>query len=99
MAVMVVQMLSIATAPYFSWLEWRPMRFLGKISYSLFLYQQVVIHPVSSRLSQFPAAVQLTAAIVVTAIIATLSYYVVERPFLNLKAKGSAAAKAKSNAP
>jgi peptidoglycan/LPS O-acetylase OafA/YrhL len=99
MAVMLVQMLSMPAVPWFRWLDSRLMIFLGQISYSLFLYQQLVIHPVSQRMAGWPSGIQLIGAILVTVFIAVFSYYLVEKPFLNLKARSSAAVKAKTRPP
>ena len=63
---------------WYSWLEWRPMRALGIISYSLYLY-----HPFANHL---PSAVRiLPVEIAFSITLATASYLIVERPFLALK--------------
>jgi len=61
-----------------------PLRFLGQISYSLYLWQQpflVVRQPPWHGLRTFPTSV--CAAL----FLAILSFYLVERPFLSLKSK------------
>ena len=61
-----------------------PARFLGRISYSLYLWQQpllVIRHPSWGGLRTFP--INLGLAIV----LAVFSYYAIERPFLALKAR------------
>ncbi|HLK88450.1 MAG TPA: acyltransferase [Polyangia bacterium] len=63
-----------------------PFRFLGRISYSLYLWQQpfvVLRTPSWGGLRTFPVSI----AVAVT--LAVLSHYVVERPFLALKARFS----------
>jgi peptidoglycan/LPS O-acetylase OafA/YrhL len=84
-AILVVQMISLSSTALWKWTEWRAVKYLGRISYSLYLYQQLTLHAVRNALSSYPVLVQLTGAIVVTIILATISYYVIERPFLKLK--------------
>jgi len=62
-------------------LEWAPLRWIGRISYSLYLWQQLflIVHSdnwLLSRLQHFPAN------LIATFLCAVLSYYVVERPML-----------------
>jgi peptidoglycan/LPS O-acetylase OafA/YrhL len=65
-------------------LEWSPLRWIGRISYSLYLWQQLFFterflyfHPLG-RLEAWPFNLYLTF------MLATLSYYVVERPLIRL---------------
>jgi peptidoglycan/LPS O-acetylase OafA/YrhL len=65
-------------------LEWRPLRWVGRISYSLYLWQQLffterflLFRPLG-RLETWPLNLLLTF------LMATLSYYGVERPLVRL---------------
>jgi peptidoglycan/LPS O-acetylase OafA/YrhL len=60
------------------------MRYLGKISYSIYLYQQVVVYP-AMKLASGSRVLGVIAAIVVTIAFAMGSWYVVEQPFLRLR--------------
>ncbi len=66
-------------------LQWRPMLFLGRLSYSLYLWQQLFFAqrapdgPPIDRVRHFPIDLALTFGC------ALASYYWVERPFLALK--------------
>ncbi len=84
-AVLIMQLVSLSATPWWSWIDARPLKFLGRISYSLYLYQQIAIHPVKHALAAYPVVVQLGAAICVTLLMAVISYYLVEQPFLRLK--------------
>ena len=84
-AILVVQVIVFSSTRLWSWTEWRVCRFLGRISYSLYLYQQLTLHAVRHALEAYPPVVQLAGAIVVTIIAATISYYFIEQPFLKLK--------------
>lgn len=65
-------------------LEWAPLRGLGRISYSLYLWQQIFLYPpwqpkpIAGGVQVFP--VSLVAAFSC----AVASYYLVERPFIRL---------------
>ena len=61
------------------------MIYLGTISYSVYLYQQIVPGPVMRSLARFPIGVQLAVSLAVILLLATGSYYIIERPFLRLK--------------
>lgn len=65
-------------------LNWNWMRYLGTISYSVYLYQQLLLEPVQKLLLRHPA-VALPAAILAVILAASASYWIVERPFLRLK--------------
>jgi peptidoglycan/LPS O-acetylase OafA/YrhL len=72
-------------------LDWKVMRYLGKISYGLYVYHYPVIW-FSARIRDVfvidePVAKLWTAliAILVTVGIASASYYLLEKPLLNLK--------------
>jgi peptidoglycan/LPS O-acetylase OafA/YrhL len=66
--------------PFGRLLNARPLRFIGVLSYSLYLWQQVFLNRNSEAwISSFPVNLLLAA------IAALGSYFVVERPFLRLK--------------
>lgn len=83
--VLIAQLIALSRTRLWSWLDSAPARFLGRISYPLYLYQQVTLFPVRRVLAEYPVAVQLAAAIAVTIVVASLSYYVIERPFLRMR--------------
>lgn len=70
-----------------------PLRFLGKISYGLYVYH-VLGTALASRglklLSMYSPFTLLTFAFVATVMMAVASYYLLERPFLRLKTRVSA---------
>ena len=84
-AIIIVQMLALSSTVYFRWLEWPSVRFLGDISYSLYLWQQFTLG-VTKHL-QLIMPVKLMVAVAFTIAAASFSYYVIERPFLKLKDK------------
>jgi len=84
-ALLLAQLISLHSTLLWSWLDSSIACYLGRISYSLYLYQQITLHPAKKILSGQPVLVQLVAAIVVTITVASGSYYLIERPFLKLK--------------
>ena len=72
-------------------LAWRPLAWVGLVSYAVFLWHNPVIAMIS-RLGWVHGGTQVgrallyvTIALAITLPIAALSYYYVERPFLSLK--------------
>jgi peptidoglycan/LPS O-acetylase OafA/YrhL len=84
-AVFIVQMIAFSSTRSWGWTGWGAVRFLGRISYSLYLYQQLTMYSARKALAAYPVIIQLAGAILVTIILATISHYVIERPFLRLK--------------
>jgi peptidoglycan/LPS O-acetylase OafA/YrhL len=75
------------------WLDSKPAAYLGRISYPLYLYHMLATHVAGRIAGHFPGrstfffvAISLFVAI----LIASCSYYIVEKPFLALKEKRSA---------
>jgi peptidoglycan/LPS O-acetylase OafA/YrhL len=61
-------------------LNWRPMVFVGTLSYSLYLWQQLFLNRLADGpMSSFPVNIVLAGAL------ALASYYLVERPALRLR--------------
>lgn len=58
------------------WLSWPPIVWLGRISYGLYMYHEIVLH-----------AVPPLPALGLTVAIAAASYYLFERSFLRLKGR------------
>lgn len=69
----------------------RPLVFVGKISYALYLWHVVFLF----ALAKLPATVELALAFGA----ATLSYYVIERPFLRWKRRDRAMIEARFDGP
>lgn len=84
-AILIVQM--IAFRESFGWegLNWRWVRWLGLLSYSLYLYQQIAVRPAEKLATHLPAPLKLATIVAVVLACAVASYYVVEKPMLKLK--------------
>jgi peptidoglycan/LPS O-acetylase OafA/YrhL len=62
--------------------RWRPLRYCGTISYSLYLWQQLFL---VTSIPSWGALRRLPLSIVLPFLIAAASYHLMEKPFLNLK--------------
>jgi peptidoglycan/LPS O-acetylase OafA/YrhL len=81
--------LFIAAVRFHKWgpfrlLNLRPVRFLGTLSYSMYIVQQIVITGLHDRI-QAPHVVKGIAYLAVTLLIATGIHYFVERPVAGLR--------------
>ena len=86
-AVLIPQLISLRAGQLVQWLDWKPVQYLGSLSYSLYLYQQLVLQPVRKAVRFLPFSLQLLVSIMVLIVVATLSYRFIEAPFLRLKDK------------
>jgi peptidoglycan/LPS O-acetylase OafA/YrhL len=76
-----VHVLSLGTGPAYRVLTSRPLRFMGMISYTFYLYQVPFLDMIARRAPLRTASVAL--GFVATAIFATLSWYLLESPILH----------------
>jgi peptidoglycan/LPS O-acetylase OafA/YrhL len=68
-------------------LEWGPLRLLGRVSYGLYLWQSFVFYVVARYGDSWGAPTRLVVAYVAIACATAVSWFVVERPALRLKAR------------
>ena len=67
-----------------AWLAFRPLVFLGTISYTLYLVHQNIGYAVMRQLVEQPRIVQVSAAAAVAIALATLLTFFIEKPSLRL---------------
>jgi peptidoglycan/LPS O-acetylase OafA/YrhL len=82
------QLLALQAGKPWRWFDATPIRYLGRISYGMYLYHQwglsIGRHAVAhQQWLEFPAGMAATV------VLATASYFLIERPFLGLKARFS----------
>jgi peptidoglycan/LPS O-acetylase OafA/YrhL len=82
-AIGIIQIVALSATPAWRWMEWQPVVWTGRISYSLYLYQQLGVSRFVLPARSMP--IRLVACVAVTFFLASASYYIVERPFLRLK--------------
>jgi len=85
-AVLITQLLQLYRTRLWAWLEWPAVRYLGTISYPIYLYHQWGAS-VGRRLAGGGDAAEFGAGVLATIVLATGSYFVIERPFLKLKSR------------
>lgn len=85
-AVLIVQLLQLCQTRGWSWLEWRAVRYLGAISYPIYLYHQWGAS-IGRRFPLHEPAIEFAAGVLATIALASGSYFIIERPFLKLKAR------------
>jgi peptidoglycan/LPS O-acetylase OafA/YrhL len=97
-AALIAQLLQLYRTRLWSWLEWRSIRYLGTISYPIYLYHQWG-DSVGRRLSGGARPVEFAVGVMATIVLASGSYYMIERPFLKLKARYAPEILAQTSAP
>ena len=65
-------------------LDWKPLRFFGTVSYGIYVWQAIWISTGPADQLHWPQ--KFPQAIPIIAATAIASYYVIERPFMRLKA-------------
>ncbi len=85
-AILIVQLIAFGAHPFTAPFNWAWMRYLGLLSYSIYLYQQLLIWPVMKAFRSYPT---LGVVVTVTSIVvaAAASYHFVERPFLRIRSR------------
>jgi peptidoglycan/LPS O-acetylase OafA/YrhL len=82
--VLLVQLLLLHRHPLWSWLQHPVARYLGVISYPLYLWHVWGLG-VGKWLGMLPAAGQFVVGVLVCIVVASGSYFAIEKPFLALK--------------
>lgn len=71
--------------PLFAWLNWKPLRAVGLMSYTIYLVHYYILHAVRHTLSETSPVLNGVVAGVVILAIAAGMYYAVERPCAMLR--------------
>lgn len=82
--VLLVQLLLLVRRPSWSWLEASGVRWVGLLSYSLYLYHGLGLG-LGRKLGGLPFGVQLALGVLTSFALALASYHGVEKPFLRFK--------------
>jgi peptidoglycan/LPS O-acetylase OafA/YrhL len=89
-AILICQLVLQSESWPWQWLNSKPVTYLGRISYPLYLYHMLATHLAMRVAARFPALGTpffVTLAVLIAICISACSYEIVEKPFLALKAK------------
>lgn len=73
------------STPFARWLNWRPVAWVGVLSYSLYLWQTIFLHDSNEQIFDIPYHLPILASIVLVFVAACISFYFVEQPVLRLR--------------
>lgn len=85
-AVLLVQLIVLSGHRVWGLFNSAPMLFLGRISYSLYLYQQITLYTARRLTADYPVVVQFGFAVACTVLAAWASYTFVEQRFRGARA-------------
>jgi peptidoglycan/LPS O-acetylase OafA/YrhL len=83
LGLLILQLMQLTSSPMWSWLESAPLRYIGLISYPIYLWHQLAIDFSHKLVTGMPARIALGFAAVV--VVASGSYYFIEKPMLALR--------------
>jgi peptidoglycan/LPS O-acetylase OafA/YrhL len=84
-AVLIAQVIALKDTLLWRWLNWAPVAYIGALSYSIYLYHGVASAPARRILAASSAPIRVIAMLACIIVVASLSYHVIEKPFLRLK--------------
>ncbi|HFJ9465744.1 TPA: acyltransferase family protein [Bacillus cereus] len=80
--------ISLSSGIFSKFLNLKPILFLGKISYSLYLYHTIVLFSLIYTFNDVvPIYIILLSTIVISVIVASIAYYLIEKPSMKLGRK------------
>jgi peptidoglycan/LPS O-acetylase OafA/YrhL len=84
--VAIVQLVQLAGHPAWRWLDHRVPRYLGTISYPIYLWHGFAMSPIK-LIAHAPFAVKVGVYLLTAAALGALSYHGIEKPFLRLRVR------------
>ncbi|MCX6534742.1 MAG: acyltransferase [Actinobacteria bacterium] len=79
--------LSVAEGVFFvqKVFTWRPLTMIGKVSYGLYLWHMPIFLLFGRHVTSGPKPLRLLIGIILASVVTSLSWFFIEKPFLNLK--------------
>jgi peptidoglycan/LPS O-acetylase OafA/YrhL len=90
LGVLILQLLQVTSTPWWSWLDSAPLRYLGRISYPIYLWHILAVGFASRFVNGVPARILVGGLLAV--LVASASYYLIEKPALRFRTKSLRAA-------
>ncbi|MCG6156089.1 acyltransferase family protein [Rubinisphaera margarita] len=84
MGLLMIQLVMLSNRGCWKWLDWKPIRFLGVLSYSMYLYHAWGL-AAGRRIGTGSLPLEVFAGVGFTILLACGSYYCVEVPFQKLR--------------
>ncbi len=84
LAILMMQLLIKSQEVWWSWIDHPVMIYLGRISYSLYLYHLLALG-IAARIVPAPVSARLAFSMVTCVMFASISYWLIEVPFLQWK--------------
>ena len=85
-AYLIASYASIAGGPAYAVLNWRPVRYVGVLSYSLYIWQQPFLSATNPYgFASIPGALTFPVNIAAAFAVAAVSYHALEKPLLSLR--------------
>jgi len=86
-AILLVQLIAMGDTWLWGWLNWRLIRYLGQVSYGMFLYHMMVNRLVIDLFGRHSLWIHVPAVIAGAALVGAGSFHLVEQRFLRLKSR------------
>lgn len=86
-ALLLLQSVCFPQLKCYRWLNWSAVRHIGVLSYSIYIWQAIFFAPPATRGMENVGWHAVPGALVMALVVAHVSYYGLERPFLNLRAR------------
>ena len=83
-AIAILQIMALAERPMWRWLSHPAARYVGTISYPMYLYHGLS-NSLATHLVQNRLFVRFLLVVALAVVFGTLSFYLVEKPFLRLR--------------
>lgn len=98
LAILLVQLMVLSRGPVWGWLEWAPVRYIGRISYGIYLYHILGL-AIGRKLAGAYSGAALLLGVCMTLLMAALSYHLMESRVLAYKERFGGAGSRIRSAP
>jgi len=86
-ALFLVQVMAFGHTPLWGWLNWRLTRYLGQVSYGMFLYHMLANRLAIDLFGRHSLWFRVPVVMALAALMGALSFHLLEQRFLRLKSR------------